>query len=221
MKKRIVALIASLAVVAGLMMSQGSGAWFVTAIKRAQNINIAVINYDSEAEVLGTMEEDYYGKECIFPGQNLILLNDKNATLTMNNNSSIDTQLRVKIEYTSYASGKAETVTYKGSEDEDLEVEFVHPGQWLPYTNGTDGTYFYYVGPGFGSDKLSDPDKSFSVTPSVASVDIIKGVSYKEDLDTTFYSGNEVEVNITFEAKQADYVGWSALAEYHVDSGVN
>lgn len=221
MKKRIAALIASLAVVAGLMMSQGSGAWFVTAIKRAQNITIAVVNYDSEAEVLGTMEEDYYGKDCIFPGQNLVLLNEKDATLTMNNNSSIDTQIRVKIEYTSYASGKAETVTYKGSNDEELEVEFANPEQWLPYTDGFDGTNFYYVGPGFGSSVLSDPDDSYTVTPAVANVDIIKGVSYKKDIDANAYSGNEVEINIIFEAKQADYVGWSSLAEYHVNSGVN
>ena len=40
MKKRIVALVASLAVIAGLMASQGSYAWFVTAVKRAQNITI-------------------------------------------------------------------------------------------------------------------------------------------------------------------------------------
>ena len=28
-------------------------------------------------------------------------------------------------------------------------------------------------------------------------------------------------INIIFEAKQADYVGWSSLAEYQVNSGVN
>lgn len=221
MKKRITALIASLAVVIGLMASQGSGAWFVTAVKRAQNINIAVVNFDSEAEVLGTMEEDFYGKSCIYPGQNLVLLNEKDATLTMNNNSSIDTQIRVKIEYTSYKSGTAQTVVYSGSEEDDLQVEFANPGQWLPYNNGMDDTYFYYVGPGFGSKTLTNPDKSFSITPSIASVDIIKGVSYKEDIDTGSYSGNEVTLNIIFEAKQADYVGWSALAQYQVNSGVN
>lgn len=221
MKKRIAALIASLAVVIGVMMSQGSGAWFVTAVKRAQNISIAVMTYDSETETLGTLEEDYYGKPCIFPGQNLVLLNDKDATITMNNNSSIDTQIRVKIEYTSYSSGSAKTVVYSGSEDEDLSVEFANPGQWLSYNNGMDGTYFYYVGPDFGSSVLTDTDNVYSISPAVPSVDIIKGVSYKEDIDTSVYSGSEVTVNIIFEAKQADYVGWSTLAEYKVNSGVN
>ena len=221
MKKRIAALIASLAVVIGLMASQGSGAWFVTAVKRAQNISIAVVNFDSEAEMLGTLEQDYYGKPCIFPGQNLVLLNEKDATITMNNNSSIDTQIRVKIEYTSYSSGSAKTEIYSGREGEDLKVEFVNPEQWLPYDNGMDGTYFYYVGPEFGSSKLTDLDDVYSITPVVPSVDIIKGVSYSEDVDTSVYSGSEVTVNIIFEAKQADYVGWSALAQYQVNSGVN
>lgn len=221
MKKRIIALIASLAVVAGLMMSQSSGAWFVTAVKRAQDIDIAVVNFDSEAEILGTMEEDYYGRPCIYPGQNLVLLNEKDATLTMNNNSSIDTQIRVKIEYTSFASGNAKTVTYSGDEDEDLEVSFVNPGQWLPNDNGMEGTYFYYVGPDYGSDKLTDIDDVYSISPSVANIRIIDSISYKQEIDTASYTGNEVTVNVIFEAKQADYVGWSTLASYQVNSGVN
>ena len=221
MKKRIAALIASLAVVLGLMSSQGSGAWFVTAVKRAQNINIAVINFDSEAELLGTLEEDYYGVPCIYPGQNLVLLNNKNATLTMNNNSSIDTHARVRIEYTSYATGAAKTVTYSGSQDDDLHVEFVNPEQWLPYNNGMDGTCFYYVGPNYGSSTLRNIDDVFTITPSVPSIDIIKSVYYDKDIKTEDYSGNEVTVNIIFEAKQADFVGWSTLGEYKVNSGVN
>ena len=59
MKKRIVALVASLAVIAGLMASQGSYAWFVTAVKRAQNITIAVVGFDSAAASLDTLEEDF------------------------------------------------------------------------------------------------------------------------------------------------------------------
>lgn len=221
MKKRIAALIASLAIVAGLMTCRNSGAWFVTAVKKAQNISIAVVNFDSEADLLGTMEEDYYGRPCIFPGQNLVLLNNKDATLTMNNNSSINTQIRVRIEYTSYASGTAKTVTYSGSSDEDLKVDFVNPSQWLPFKDGAGKTCYYYVGPSYGSATLSSPDSAYTITPAVSNIDIINGVSYKEDIDTTMYSGNEVTVNIFFEAKQADYVGWGTIAAYQVNSGVN
>lgn len=220
MKKRIAALIASLAVVLGLMSSQGSGAWFVTAVKRAQNIDIAVINFDSETEFLGTLEEDYYGVPCIYPGQNLVLLNNKNATLTMTNSSSIDTQVRVKIEYTSYAAGSARTVTYSGSGADDLHVEFANPSQWLPYSDNMGNTYFYYVGPNYGSSVLTDIDDVYSITPAVPNLDIIKSVYYDKNVDTADYSGNEVTVNIIFEAKQADYVGWSSLGEYKVNSGV-
>lgn len=221
MKKRIAALLASLAVIAGLMASQNSGAWFVTAVKRAQNIEIGVINFDSEEEILGTLEEDYYGRPCIYPGQNLVLLNNKDATIMMNNNSSIDTQVRVRIEYTSFSSGSRRTVTYSGSEEDDLEVEFANPGQWLPYKSGMDGTCFYYVGPDYGSDTLSDPDNAYSITPDISNLEIVKSVLYKQNIDSAAYSGNEVTVNIIFEAKQADYVGWSAIAEYQINSDVN
>ena len=221
MKKRIVALITSLAVIAGLAASQGSYAWFVTAVKRAQNITIAVVSYDSAAASLDTLEEDFYGNSCIYPGQNLVLFEGRDATLSMYNSSTINTQIRVRVEYTSYAGGLAENVVYSASEDDDLQVDFANPEQWLPYDNSIDGCCFYYVGPSYGSDKLTDVNKVYSITPDITSVDIIDKVLYKEDIDTGLYSGNEVTVNIIFEAKQADYVGWSTLGEYQVATDVD
>lgn len=220
MKKRIVALVASLAVIAGLMASQGSYAWFVTAVKRAQNITIAVVGFDSAAASLDTLEEDFYGKACIYPGQNLVLLDGKEATLTMYNSSTIDTQVRVKIEYTSYAGGTAKNTVYSGSESDDLAVEFANSSEWLPFDNGMDGCCYYYVGPDYGSSTLKDLNNVYNVKPDVASLDIINKVYYKSDIDTGLYSGNEVTVNVIFEAKQADYVGWSTLGEYQVATDV-
>ena len=222
MKKRILTLIASLIVVFGLFASQGSNAWFVTAVKRAQNITIGAVNYSSgEAFSLDTLEEDYYGRPRIYPGQNLVVVNGSESSLTMFNSSTIDTQVRVKIEYTSYESGEAKTVTYKGDESEDFEVEFAEPSQWKLFDNGMDGAYFYYVGKDFGSAELTKADDSAVITPDVASLDIIRSVNYKSDIDTSLYSGNEVTVNIIFEAKQADYVQWSSLGQYSVSNSVD
>ena len=221
MKKRIIALIASLAVIAGLMTSQSSYAWFVTAVKRAQRITIGVVSYDSSAAVsLDTFEEDFYGNECIYPGQNLVALDGDDASLSMYNSSTIDTQIRVRIEYTSYADGTAKQVIYSGSEDEDLLVEFDNAEQWLAYDDGMDGCCFYYVGPDFGKDTLTNLDDIYTVKPDVADISIIKKVCYKDTINANLYSGNEVKVNVIFEAKQADYVGWSNLGEYHVETDV-
>lgn len=217
MIKRIIALIASLAVVAGLFTSQSSYAWFVTAVKKAQRITIGVVSFDSASAVsLDTLEEDFYGNQCIYPGQNLVVLDGDDASIAMYNNSTIDTQIRVRIEYTSFATGSAQQVTYSASEDEDLQVEFADPAQWMPFDNGLDGCCFYYVGPDFDKDKLTDLDDVYTVKPDVADVSIIKSICYKDDIDANLYSGNEVAVNIIFEAKQADYVGWSNLGEYQV-----
>ncbi len=221
MIKRIIALIASLAVVAGLMASESSYAWFVTAVRKAQRITIGVVSFDSSTAVsLDTLEEDFYGKACIYPGQNLVMVKGDDASLSMYNSSTVDTQIRVRIEYTSYAGGVPKTVTYSGSEDEDLLVEFVNADQWLAYDNGMDGCCYYYVGPDYGKDKLTDLDDVYTIEPDVADVSIIKSICYKESIDANLYSGNEVTVNVIFEAKQADYVGWSSLGEYQVATDV-
>ena len=149
-----------------------------------------------------------------------MLLDGKEATLTMYNSSTIDTQVRVKIEYTSYAGGTAKNTVYSGSESDDLAVEFANSSEWLPFDNGMDGCCYYYVGPNYGSSTLKDLNNVYNVKPDVASLDIINKVYYKSDIDTGLYSGNEVTVNVIFEAKQADYVGWSTLGEYQVATDV-
>ena len=83
-----------------------------------------------------------------------------------------------------------------------------------------DGCCYYYVGPNYGSSTLKDLNNVYNVKPDVASLDIINKVYYKSDIDTGLYSGNEVTVNVIFEAKQADYVGWSTLGEYQVATDV-
>ncbi|MBQ8228297.1 MAG: hypothetical protein IJZ88_04715 [Clostridia bacterium] len=221
MIKRIIALVTSLAVVLGLMASNGSFAWFVTSVKRAQRITIGVVSFDSSSAVsLDTLEEDFYGKACIYPGQNLVMLDGDNASISMYNSSTVDSQIRVKIEYTSFADGVAKNVVYSGSEDEDLQVVFANPEQWLPFDNGLDGTCYYYVGPDYGKSAITDLDDVYTISPDVADVEIIESVYYKESIDASLYSGNEVTVNVIFEAKQADYVGWSSLGEYQVATEV-
>ena len=221
MKKRFLTLIASLIVVAGLLASQGSNAWFVTAVKRAQNITIGAVSYSTgDAVSLDTVEEDFYGRPRIYPGQNLIVVNGEESALTMFNSSTIDTKIRVKIEYTSYKDGKAQTVVYRGAEDEDLEVEFADSSQWQLFDNGMDGACFYYVGNDFEGN-LTKADDAVAITPDIASVEMIRSVKYKDDIDASLYSGNEVTLNIIFEAKQADYVEWSAMGEYQVSDSVN
>lgn len=221
MTKRIIALIASLAVVLGLMTSQSSYAWFVTAVKRAQRITIGVVSYDSSAAVsLDTLEEDFYGNACIYPGQNLVRLEGNDASISMYNSSTVDSQIRVRIEYTSFADGAAKNIVYSGGEDDDLEVIFSNPEQWLPYDNELDGTCYYYVGPNYEKSALSDTNDVYTITPDIPEVEIIESIRYKETIDANLYSGNEVTVNVIFEAKQADYVGWSSLGEYQVATDV-
>ncbi len=221
MIKRIIAFVASLAVIMGIMTSHSSYAWFVTSVKRAQRITIGVVSFDSSSAVsLDTLEEDFYGNACIYPGQNLVMLEGDEASISMYNSSTVDSQIRVRIEYTSFADGVAKEVVYSGSEKDDLQVVFANPEQWLPYDNGLDGNCYYYVGPDYGKSTLTSLDDVYTISPDIADVEIIESVCYKESIDANLYSGNEVTVNVIFEAKQADYVGWSSLGEYQVATEV-
>ena len=105
MTKRIIAFVASLAVVIGLMNCGTSYAWFITTLEKKQSISVSVV---SAAQTAKLTDLDSDEKTIIMPGDNLVNLDGQGAMLRINNGSTTDVQIRLSIEYTSYASGKAE-----------------------------------------------------------------------------------------------------------------
>lgn len=211
MIKRIILFVASLAVIFGLMTSSSSFAWFATSSQKKQSISVSLV---SSVHTAGLSDLQAPSNTIIVQGDNLVSLDGRSAALRLENHSTTDTQLRISIEYTSYRSGKAEQVIYSASEDDDIVVEFASDA-WAQNVNVAGTSYFYYMGSGYGSDKVSDVNNVPAIEPSVASIPAITKIYYKDDVSYA-YSGQKINVKVFFESKQADNITWSAIDSYDV-----
>ena len=214
MSKRIIALVASLAVVIGLMNCGTSYAWFVTTLEKKQSISVSVVSTSQTAKLTDLDSDE---KTIIMPGDNLVSLDGKGAMLRINNDSTTDVQIRLSIEYTSYASGKAEQKIYSGNGD-DIEVTFA-AGKWSKNINAGGACYFYYMGDEYATDTIYDLSSVPTVKSNVSYIDVISSIVYKENISKA-YSGQPVNLKVTFEAKQADNISWSSIDSYQL-SGTN
>lgn len=211
MNKRIIALIASLAVVIGLMSAGSSYAWFATSTKKAQSITVSVVSSVHSAHLTDLDGSDDI---LIMQGDNLVSLDGKDAMLQLQNKSTADTQLRISIEYTSYKSGSAEQVTYSASADDDIVVTFANK-KWSKNVNAAGNCYFYYVGDSYQSDTLTSLDNLPSIGMDVSTIEAISSIVYKNSIPYS-YSGRKVNLKVTFESKQAENITWSTVDTYGV-----
>lgn len=208
MTKRIVAFIASLAVIIGLMNCGTSYAWFVTTLEKKQSISVSVVSASQTAKLTDLDSDE---KTVIMPGDNLVNLDGQGAMLRINNGSTTDVQIRLSIEYTSYASGRAEQKIYSGSGD-DIDVTFA-TNKWSKNTNANGTCYFYYMGDKYESENVNDLDSVPSVGTDVSYVDAISSIVYKDSISRA-YAGQPVNIKVKFEAKQADNISWDSINSY-------
>ena len=208
MTKRIVAFIASLAVIIGLMNCGTSYAWFVTTLEKKQSISVSVVSASQTAKLTDLDSDE---QTVIMPGDNLVNLDGQGAMLRINNGSTTDVQIRLSIEYTSYASGRAEQKIYSGSGD-DIDVTFA-ANKWSKNTNANGTCYFYYMGDKYESENVNDLDSVPSVGTDVSYVDAISRIVYKDSISRA-YAGQPVNIKVKFEAKQADNISWDSINSY-------
>ena len=208
MTKRIVAFIASLAVIIGLMNCGTSYAWFVTTLEKKQSISVSVVSASQTAKLTDLDSDE---QTIIMPGDNLVNLDGQGAMLRINNGSTTDVQIRLSIEYTSYASGRAEQKIYSGSGD-DIDVTFA-ANKWSKNTNANGTCYFYYMGDKYESENVNDLDSVPSVSADVSYVDAISSIVYKDGISRA-YAGQPINIKVKFEAKQADNISWDSINSY-------
>lgn len=215
MSKRVIALVASLAVVIGLMASGSSYAWFSTTTSKKQKISVGLVSSVHSA-YLADIEAPYH--TVIMQGDNLVSLDGNPAMLQLENKSTTDTQFRISIEYTSYHTGKAQTKNYSAAEDDDITVEFA-PEKWAKGISGSGTCYFYYMGDQYNGKTVTSVDSVPAVSSETKTIPAISSIYYNNDVSSV-YSGKPVNVKVIFESKQADNVTWSAIDSYNVD-GIN
>ncbi|MGI6781487.1 MAG: hypothetical protein ACOX56_01420 [Acholeplasmataceae bacterium] len=127
----------------------------------------------------------------VVPGQNLVA-----NQYQLVNNSTVDSQLRIKLSV--FLDG--EEIIYDGAEiDERVDIAF---GLGADFVKGTGLDKFYYYG-GVDGTVLST-----NTTPIVIVSSIILDGQYVRNT----YSGKIIQILITIQAKQKDFVTWETLA---------
>ncbi|MGE4572246.1 MAG: hypothetical protein AB7E09_05815 [Candidatus Izemoplasmatales bacterium] len=138
----------------------------------------------------GQISYTYHGSfidesEIVFPDKELL-----NEDIFVNNQSNIDTSLRLKIDYT-LVEEVISLKTYKNEISDDLFVEF---GSSFVL----DGDYWYYIA----------SDHAIANTGVIA---LINSIYYDGFKASNEYATNQVSLYVLIQVKQADHVEWTDL----------
>ena len=223
MKNKIICLVLSLVLVGGLMGANGAYAWFASKAGASSggaggehnfstgNVGIIVSgdfdkNYTTivpEDELLCTFNsEDESGAAAL--GK---ITDYTNCKMFLESTSSVDSQLRIKVEY---GYGDTQNNAFDNSENSPLTVEFTDSTLWT-YNGG----YFYYGE--FDETKNSSSvisafDPEMNPTPLL--IPLFDSIRYSgENTDNSQIAGKTLTVKVTFEARQSEFVDWTAFGE--------
>lgn len=212
MTKRIIAFAASLAVLLGLMNCGSSYAWFSTSVAKSQSIVVSVVSSVHSAYLTDLTSSD---RKVIMQGDNLVNLDGKAASLQIQNKSNTDSQIRISIEYTSCKSGSPKQKIYSASEDDDIVVVFPDK-KWSKNINSGDECYFYYMDDKYTADTIYKLEEVPAISSSTSNIVAINSIYYKDNVSNS-YSGQDINIKVKFESKQADNVTWQTVDSYDVD----
>lgn len=148
--------------------------------------------------VVGDVSFLYQGdlkEQLVVPGENLVL-----TPLALTNQSSILTELRMKIEVTSTVTGSLA-----------LDDIFIHDlsSDWVLEVDG----FYYYRGLDTDQTEIG----KYKILTSTTSIAIISNLELDGYVIRNEHEGETITVKITFQAKQADYVNWATLGSQNYD----
>ena len=137
--------------------------------------------------------------QIIYPGEELI-----DTSISITNTSPIESQMRLKIEYTKVTRPVdvlvIETATYANVAGDHINVTF---DDTFVYSDG----YWYY----------NATDAVISANSGL--INIISSIYYDGEETGNDYAGQTVNVSVTIQVKQSDNVTWSELTSYDFSTG--
>jgi len=154
------------------------------------SVNVGGLTYTVNGEMLDD-------ETMINPHKELIL-----EDITVNNQSSINSQLRLKIEYTIIEDGLTEQKIYQNAPDDDLVVHFDTDFTFDPLDN-----FWYYL------------DKASSLAASSGPTALINSMYYDGFSASNEYIGAPIYISILIQVKQTDNVTWEDLYNYDFSTG--
>lgn len=130
----------------------------------------------------------------VVPGQNLVA-----TTYQITNQSTVNSQLRVKVTI------KLDNVEVQYDAADDRVT--VNLGLGTSFTKKADG-YYYYNGTDNDEILLSTYTTPITIVDSI----VLNGNEVRSD-----YSNKQVQIIITIQAKQADFVDWQTLIDENIN----
>jgi hypothetical protein len=127
--------------------------------------------------------------EIIYPSKDLVTPN-----IIISNQSTIETQIRLKITYTLIDDTSTSNKIYKNDATDDLSVVF-----GSAYV--LDGDYWYYQ------------NTSYMIDVG-ANVPVINAMYYDGQTSSNEYANENINIEIILQVKQADNVSWLDLTTY-------
>ena len=206
MKKRNLLLVVLLLVVVAVA-STATFAWLTDTNRDGENnkieYTVGSVDYTIIAENTNT---------------NLLVPGDTFGTVTITNNSTVATNIRVLI-----------TVTVKNTSSTQMTIgtQGTHiilkdqASDWK-YEKATDDSQSYYYFGGVGSVKSADKeDIAANVEENGTSLPaLFDSLELNGELVGNDYAGAEITITFTFQAKQADHVEWKDMGNIDFTTGV-
>ena len=148
--------------------------------------------------VVGEVSFLYQGdlkENLVVPGENLAT-----TPVSLSNQSSISTELRMKIEVTSSVLGLM-----------SIDDIFIHDlnTAWVLDVDG----YYYYRGPETDTSEVG----KYKILTTTTSIQVITAIELDGYVIRNEHDGQTITVKFTFQAKQADYVNWATLGSQNYD----
>lgn len=218
MKKRIICVVLSLVAVFSLLGFHATETWFGSGENKSMQLSSGDLDFTAVGDL--SLSEDE--KDLILPGAELTL----KEAIVITNLSTIDTELRVRVE-----------CTYDGSTEVFKWIEFLNDGESKWFVDPDDGCIYYTPKVVQGDDKripavdievtetttdggaVVDGEVTETTTRVYADNEIPLAGTIKISGDVPVeLQGKELKLEFFIEAKQADFLDWETFGEIKDES---
>ncbi len=230
MKNKIICLILSAVLLVGLAGANGAYAWF--ALSSGGSLGGAGGKHSLSTGNVGYMlTGDFtadFDSSKIVPEDELLVSFDEeqnaadiakvseypDCKMFIENTSSIDTQLRIKVVY---GYGDEAEKVFDNSEASPLTVELTDPSLW-----SYNGGYIYYGAfdeTAQSSEVIPAFEAAEGATPAV--IPLFDSIRYSgANTENDMISGKTLNVKVIFEARQSEYVDWTQVGTIYTNETV-
>ena len=166
-------------------------------------------------DVSYTLNGGFIPSQIVVPGQELL-----NDPLTLTNASTVSSELRIKVEYTFKKESESTSGTWEdvvvtdGLSDLLLTSDapaggFSLSSDWEENLNGQPEGFWYY-----------SPTGGTVVTAGTQTIPILADLMLDGNKVGNNYSKHQLNILITIQAKQSEYVNWSTLGSINFSTGL-